>query len=249
MDAGELEQALAANLPAELAKDLASEFVEIRRDVATLTLGRGAPGKFVESTVQALQALENAGAYDNSPAVDKYLRELESRASSLPDGLRICASRLARSMYAIRSKRDIVHKGDVDQSIYDLKLLYAGSQWIITELLALSQGISGEHAASLVARVQLPAGELVEAIGDRRIVHGDMSIPEEVLTLLNSYYPTPVSSGVVFEALDRRARGSVANSLRDLWASKAIHRTEDKLLALTNEGVRQAVQVALRHAG
>ena len=112
-------------LPQALADDLADHFVEIRRDVAPSTLGRASPGKFVESVVQSHQAFERNGSYDAQPNVDLYLRGLESRQSSLPDGLRICASKLARAMYALRSKRTIVHKADVDPSGYDLHLLYA----------------------------------------------------------------------------------------------------------------------------
>jgi hypothetical protein len=50
--------ALASRVPVNLARDLIREFLQIREDVATGTLGRSAPGKFVETTVQILQYLE-----------------------------------------------------------------------------------------------------------------------------------------------------------------------------------------------
>lgn len=249
MDQAGLAAALGTALPRELADDLAEQFVAIRRDVATSTLGRGAPGKFVESVVQAMQALENGGAYDSQPNVDGYLKGIESRQSPLPDGLRICASRLARAMYALRSKRNIVHKAEVDPSGYDLRLLYAGAQWVLAELLALAQGIGAEQAARLIAEVQLPAGELVEVLGDRRLVYGDMTVREEVLVLLMSHYPEPVSAASVKGSLDRRSPGSVTNALTKLWRDKLVHRRPDNQLVLTEPGLREAIRVAEGHVG
>jgi hypothetical protein len=94
MDQAALESALATAVPPELAEDLVEQFLEIRRDVATGTLGRASPGKFVETVVQVLQALENGGKYDTHPKVDSFLKGIESRPGTLPDGLRICAARL-----------------------------------------------------------------------------------------------------------------------------------------------------------
>lgn len=242
-----LEAALATTLPQPVAADLAAQFVDIRRDVATRTLGRAAPGKFVESVVQALQAFENQGQYDASPNVDAYLSGLDSRSSTLPDGLRICAARLARGMYALRSKRNIVHKGDLDPSVYDLQLLYAGAQWIVAELLALARGISGEEASRLVADVQLPAGQLVEALGDRRIVQAELSVRDEALILLMTSYPDPVSTADVVRDMDRRSAGSVSNRLGRLWKDKLLHRPAKGQVVLTERGMRTAVEVARAH--
>ena len=247
MDRDGLAQALGTILPTALADDFAGQFLDIRRDVATGTLGRASPGKFVETVVQSLQALEQGGTYDANPNVDQYLRGLESRQSALAEGLRICASRLARAMYSIRSKRNIVHKGAVDPAEYDLRLLYAGAQWILTELLALAQGVSGYEAARLVADVQLPVGELVEGLGDRVLVHADMSVEEEVLVVLGRYYPEPIPTAAVMRSMDRRRRGSVANALTKLWKERSVHRPEVGLVVLTGPGLRRSIEIAGRH--
>jgi hypothetical protein len=202
----------------------------------------------VETTVQVLQALERGGTYDSSPKVDAYLKGIESRSSPLPDGLRVCAARLARAMYALRSKRNIVHKGDVDTSAYDLRLLYAGSQWILAELLALASGITGAQAGALIAEVELPVGELVEAVDDRRIVHADMRVREEALVVLMSFHPAPVASSGVIKSMDRRAAQSVRNTLTQLWRDKLVHRNSDGHLILTAAGLREALATAQRHA-
>jgi hypothetical protein len=242
-----LSSALATTLPPELADDLVEEFLEIRRDVATGTLGRSSPGKFVETVVQALQALENAGNYESPPKVEPYLKALESRAGTLPDGLRVCASRLARAMYALRSKRNIVHKADINPAGYDLRLLYAGAQWVLAELLALASGVSGDDAARLVAEVQLPAGGLVEAIGGRKIVHAEMTVADEALVLLMTSHPAPITVTELTKSMDRRHPGSVRAAVSGLWKNKLVHRNDDKRIVLTERGLRAAIEAAQAH--
>src|SRR5438876_438975 len=118
MEPDDLVVALATISPAPLAESLVKEFMQLRHDVATGTLGRASPGKIVETFVQILQHVET-GKHDAQPDVDEYLRKLESRASVLDDGLRVCAARLARAMYTLRNKRNIAHKGKVDPNTYD----------------------------------------------------------------------------------------------------------------------------------
>jgi hypothetical protein len=247
MDVAALKAAVATAVPPGLAEDLVDAFIEIRRDVATRTLGRASPGKFVESVVQALQAIERGGTYDAQPDVDKYLRGLESRAGSLPDGLRICASRIARGMYALRSKRNIVHKADVDPSTYDLRFLYAGAQWVLAELLALASGITSAEAGRLIEEVQLPVGELVEAIDGRQIAHGDLTVREEALVLLMQNHPMPIPVSALIWSMDRRSPNSVRKGVAALWKAKLLHRTSDGAIVLTERGLAEALSVAQQH--
>jgi hypothetical protein len=247
MDTIELTTALATALPQKLADDLARDFLDIRRDVATGTLGRAAPGKFVETLVQCLEALENSGAYVSSPNVDRYLQGLESRPSTLPDGLRVCAARIGRAMYSLRSKRNIVHKADIDASGYDLRFLYAGAQWLLAEFVSLAQGISGADAASIVAQVQLPVGELVEVLGDKRLVQADLRARDEALLVLMSYHPTPVPAKQIIDSMERRASKTVQGTLNTLWKDKLLHRPQNGHVVLTDRGLREATAVARSH--
>jgi hypothetical protein len=247
MDADELAIALATALPQKLADDFVRDFLDIRRDVATGTLGRAAPGKFVETLVQCLESLENSGTYASPPNVDRYLQGLESRPSTLPDGLRLCAARIGRAMYSLRSKRNIVHKADIDPSGYDLRFLYAGAQWALTEFVSLAKGITGADAARLVAQVQLPVGELVEILGDKRLVQADLRARDEALLVLMSYHPTVVSVKQVIDSMDRRASKTVQGALNALWKDKFIHRPQPGQVVLTDRGLREAIAVAQHH--
>lgn len=240
-----LIQALTVSLPAELVCHLMEHFLALRQDVLTRTLGRSAPGKFVETLVQMLQHLET-GRYEATPKVDEYLRNLDSRGLSLDDGLRVCAARVGRAMYTLRNKRGIAHKGEVDPNTYDLAFLYAAAQWVLAELVRSVAHISMQDAGSLIQYIGAPAGTLVEDFADRRVVLKDLTIKEEILVLLHSYYPELTSSQAIVSCLHRRTRKAVGNSLRALWSAKLVERDDGNGYALTARGFADATAVVAR---
>ena len=239
MDEVRLAAALTGLVGQALATDLSVNLVKIRHDCATRTLERTAPGKFVETFVQCLQFI-NSGTYDAKPKVESYLRN-EVESTGLPDGLRICAARVARSMYAVRSKRNIAHKNDVDTNTHDLLYMHQGASWIAAELLRHATGVSMQEAGILIDLVQAPVGTLVEEIDGTRLVHADVSVRTEVLILLHSYYPDVIPVESVFKGLNRRSVGTVRNRLRDLHAQKLLHGNNKTGYRLTRTGHAAAV--------
>lgn len=242
MDAKSLENLLGTRLPASLAADLVSQFLQIRQDVASHTLGRAAPGKFVESLVQSLQHLER-GSHDKQPNVDDYLRNIESRQTGLPDGLRICTSRVARAMYTLRNKRNILHKGEVDPNEFDLRFLLSGAQWIMAELVREFSGTTMQQAGALVAQIQAPVGALIEDFGSKRMVHAKLSAKDEILVLLHSHYPGAVQLSEIVANLDRRNSEAVKKAVRELWAAKLIEGSATTNYRLTAPGLKRAMTV------
>ena len=138
MDEARLAHALTPLLGGDLAQHLASNFIAIRRDLATRTLERSSPGKFVETFVQCLQHIAT-GKYDVKPDVDGFLSQKVENLTQLPEGLRICAARIARSVYTLRNKRSIAHKNEIDPNTIDLSFINQGAAWIMAELSAWPQ--------------------------------------------------------------------------------------------------------------
>jgi len=238
MKPDELENALAKHIDRMIARDLVSEFLQIKRDCITATLGRSSPGKFVETVVQLLQFLEK-GVYDSKPQVDTYLRELESRPSPLSDDLRICCARIARSCYALRNKRNIAHKGSVNPNFYDLRFAYSCAQWIMSEVVRNVLSSDMSIAGRLIEFLQIPFSPVVENIDSRKIVFGNLTVEKEILVLLHSYYPEYVSRKDIVASIDRRSVSAISNALKRLWMSKLIHKG-DSGYKLTQEGYKEA---------
>jgi hypothetical protein len=242
VDRDRLAAALANVMPLGLAEDLVDNFLTIRQDAATRTYGRAAPGKFVETVVQGLQHM-SAGQHDTSPKVEDFLKNRVEYQTWLDDGLRICAARISRATYALRSKRSIAHKGAIDPNSYDLDFVHSAARWILAELLRLSQGLAMEEAGALIEMVHAPVSRLVEEIDGHRLVHGNFSVRDEVLVLLHSHYPDHVSVASILKSLDRQKPASVRNRINELYRAKLTQGTAQKGYRLTTPGFDEAVDV------
>ena len=237
----ELVQALSARIPATLAAEFVDDFLAIRRDVAAGLSGRAAPGKFVESLVQALQFMAT-GTHDDHPSVDRALQTIEG-LTALDEGLRLCAARIARSMYTLRNKRGIAHKGDVDPNEYDLAFLHSAAQWVMAEMIRSASGCTLGEANALLRQVRAPAGGVVEDFGDRKLVLAELPTREEILVLLHSEYPRAVGQRQITESLSRSSTRTVMNALKSAWKQRLIEGTPEAGYTLTRKGLREAAGI------
>jgi hypothetical protein len=223
-----------------LAQELA-DFVKIRRDYATKTLERAAPGKFVETFVQCLQRVAT-GSYDAKPDVDGYLSKKAENEIGLPEGLRICAARIARSIYTLRNKRNIAHKNAVDPNSFDLAYVHHSAAWIMAELVRCASGLTMQEAGAFIDLVQAPVGTLVEEIDGTRLVHADVSIRGELLILLHSHYPEHIPVANILSSLKARIPSTVRNRLNELRTRKLAHGDSRAGYRLTLAGYAAAVK-------
>jgi hypothetical protein len=221
MDEARLAQPIEGLVGPDLATALVAEYVKIRRDFATKTLERSSIGKFVEKFVQCLQQIAT-GKHDTKPNVDDYLLKRADGEMALPEGLRICAARLARTMYALRNKRSIAHVNEVSPNTVDLALGHQSAAWILAEMIRNAAGISMEDASAAIGLLQVPVGSLVEEIDGMRLVHADVSIRDELLILMHSTYPDRTALPDILRSLSARNAGSVRNQLRTLRTDKLV---------------------------
>lgn len=240
MDEVRLTSALQAYLGATLASELVSDFVKLRLDCATATLERASPGKFVETFVQCLQYL-TTGSYESVPNVDGYLSKKAESQIQLPDGLRVCGARLARSIYTLRNKRNIAHKNAVDPNRFDLALAYQAAAWIVAELLRNATGTTMSEAGALIELIQVPIGPLVEEIDGVRLVHAETSVRGEILLLLHSHFPERVPLSGILASMAARSAGTVRNRLAELRLAKLVHGDGRSGYRLTQTGHAAAI--------
>jgi hypothetical protein len=245
VDQKRLITALSTMLPAKLAEELVEEFITLRQDFSTKTFGRAAPGKFVETTVQCFQHLAR-GAYDAKPSVDDYLNVRLENEKNLPEDLRICAGRIARSVYTLRNKRNIAHKGDVDPNNYDLAFLHQAASWMLAEFLRHATRVTMTEAGALIAQIQAPIDEIVEDIEGVRLVHADVPIEDEIKLLLRSQYPEKLLLTSIKASLVGRNSGTLGNKLRALVNKKEIFGDPKTGYRLTLTGFKKATELTRR---
>ena len=239
---------LASLLPKELAESLVDEFMQIRQDVATNILGRSSPGKFVETFAQILQVLSNDREdYDIGSAlrVEIVLTTVEQK-TEIDKDLRICGARIARSMYALRNKRNISHKGEVETNIYDLRFLLHGAQWILSELVRQSSDIELDEAFRMVSQIQEPVLGLVEDFGEYQLVLKKLTITDEILIHLHCNYPDAIQVKDLYRPMSRCAKSSIRAGMKKLWDSRHVERSDDGRYKLTRLGVGEARKIRLK---
>ncbi len=245
MTSSELIGELKKHLPSELAADLVNQFMSIRMDVATETLERSAPGKFVETVVQVLQYLASR-TYSKSfktGEVEDFLKNTEARPLSLPPNLKIIVTRVARGMYSLRSKRGIIHKGEVNPNIYDLRYLYSAAQWVLSEITRHVLSTDIDTTGKLVEFIQVPTSPIVEDFGEKRLVLRVGTAEEELLTLLLYYYPVLVLTSQLHRDMDRRAPSTVSNAVTALYRHRLIEGNKKMGYKLTTLGYRRALEL------
>lgn len=240
MKKDELSAALSSLVGNKLADEIAEDFVRLRGDASTRTLNTSSVGKFVESFVQCLQYMAT-GKWDEKPSVDAYLDKVAENQLAIPEGLRVCAPRMARAMYTLRNKRNIAHKNPVDANSHDLVTAHQCGAWIMSEMLRDATGLSMEQAGVLVGQVQAPVGVLVEEIEGVRLVHASVSIKEETIILLHSHYPEKVAKSQILATMSARSPKSVGNDLAALVRDKVIFGNPKDGYRLTQEGMVRAV--------
>jgi hypothetical protein len=194
----------------------------------------------VETFVQCLQWIAT-GTYEVKADVDAYLKKVENEMP-LPEGLRLCAPRIARSIYTLRNKRNIAHKNEIDPNTADLAYIHQGAAWIMAELIRSASGVTMEEAGALIELVQMPVGALVEEIDGTRLVHADLSIPGEILILLHSHYPARVPVADILSSMSARSTGGVRNQLGRLRTEKLLHGDAKIGYRLTQQGHTAAVR-------
>ncbi len=227
----------------QLAYDLLKEFVLIKQDVATGTLGRGSPGKFVETVVQIMQYLER-GQYDEQPSVDSYLRGIENRSTKLPDSLKLLVSRVTRSVYSLRNKRGIGHKGEVDPNMMDLKYIFSGCQWILAELVRLYHGSHPDKVGKLIEAIVVTPSAVIEDFGNfKTVLNRQIKPSDELLILMYSYYPSYVSVDQILKDMKRKSKKAVSGAIGAIYKKVWIEGSKRDGYKLTSLGYKKAMEL------
>jgi hypothetical protein len=232
---------LSASLDKKLSTELVNYFLDIKQEYKTKQLGKNSVGKFVETVVQVLQYLDT-GKYEKKPDVDGYLKNLESRKTSLDDSLKLCCARVARAAYTMRNKRNIAHKADVKTNLNDLKFLFSTAQWMLTEIISQVIITDINSAAEMIDYIQMPVLPIVEDFGDKKTVYGNLNVSEETMVLLHSCYPEFINLDFILKSLERRSKSAAYKSLSRLWKNKLISK-EGSSYKLTQHGYIESEKI------
>ena len=187
-----IAKALEALASRDVAVDLTERFRNLRQDMSVGLLERTTAGKFVEVLVEFLEEATGQKRRKGQ-GVDAYLGSTVPNLQQLPDGVRICGSRIARSIYTIRNKRNVAHKNEVSPNKIDLAYTYHAASWIMAEFVRCASNVSMEEAHRLIGLITTPVGVLVEELdGEPLVLRVGLPLRKELLVLLYWKDPDPV---------------------------------------------------------
>ena len=193
MNKVELAQAIEKLVGPELADQLVFNFAKLRENVHTGLLERASAGKFVESFVDCMVQISGEQV-SKQIRIDRYLNDVVVHKETVPEGLRVCGSRVARAIYTLRNRRNIAHENEIDPNKVDLEFTYHAAAWIVAELIrAASDKTTMDEAQRLVDILMAPVYPLVEEFDGDLTVLPSVTAHVEVLILLHRKYPEPAS--------------------------------------------------------
>lgn len=142
----------------------------------------------------------------------------------------------------MRNKRNIAHKGEIDPNTIDLEFTYHAAAWIMAELIRCANGISMEEAGSLIKLVSEPVGTLVEEIQGIRMVHATVSTRSEILILLHSKHPDPVTAPQLIVWVGKKDSATRAR-ISELKKDRLVVGSSETGYQLTSPGFNEAVDL------
>ncbi len=134
-------------------------------------------------------------------------------------------------------------EGDINPNVYDLKLLFSSSQWIVSELTRYLLSSDIDVANKLIEYIQIPVNSLIEDFGDKRLVLHVGTAEEELLSLLFHYYPQAVQISQIKKDMNRRAKSTIFNSIRNIYKNRYIEGTHEQGYKLTTLGYQFTLDV------
>jgi len=188
----QIKTGLAARFPASLVDELLECYTEQKRNLA---LGHLRPnevegGRFAEA---AFRMLEHYVGWTITPIgrhldTDRLITRLQNLPQGqAPDSVRLHIPRTLRVVYDVRNNRDAAHLADgIDPNLQDSFLVSSCLDWVLAELLRLSQGISANDAQRLIANITVKRIPAVEELpsGHLKTLRPKLGPSDRILLLL-----------------------------------------------------------------
>ena len=130
------------------------------------------------------------------PGLDGVIKELERSPKGCDDTFRIHIPRFIRSIYDLRSKRNVAHLGGtVSPNLVDSTVVLSVVNWIMAEFVRVAHSCHPHAAQRAIDALSQRTMPLIWKEGDLlRVLIDDLSVPEEALVILDNLEPdwTPI---------------------------------------------------------
>jgi hypothetical protein len=246
-----IEKLIVSGITREISERLIKEYVEIKR---SYYLGKYEEvikhgGKFSELILALIESKLSREIVN----LDKIgFNELYNRIKSYPkttakeEILTLAIPRVARSVYTLRSKKDVVHVKTVDPDSIDAYYCVAACDWMLSEIALLLLELNEEEVYNILKSAlekKIPIIEKFEN-GTAMILRKDFSISDQILLFLYNEYPERLPIKYLKNNVKTR---NVYTYLNSLEREKLIHRSKDGV-KLTQLGIKYVEEKLLKRS-
>ncbi|MBR3150035.1 MAG: hypothetical protein IKF64_07685 [Eubacterium sp.] len=113
------------------------------------------------------------------------LNKMENASSNIDETFRIIIPRRLHSMYCIRSKRGMIHKGKIDPNKMDASVLLQDAKWILAEFFRMCTSYSIDKSEEIISSIIYKDSPLIwDTGGTLRVLETKMPAKNQVLCLL-----------------------------------------------------------------
>ncbi|MEM4474486.1 MAG: helix-turn-helix domain-containing protein [Candidatus Bathyarchaeia archaeon] len=179
---------------------------------------------------------------------NELYKELEDcqKTCAKEEILTLAVPRVARSVYTIRSKKDVVHIKTVDPNFVDAVYCMTACDWMLSQIALLLLEIDEKEVCNLVDSVLKKRIPIIEEFedGSITILKEGLTTSDEILLALYHYYPKRLSGSELAKILKVRSQ-TVHVNLQRLEKKRLIHKTE-KGAKLTLLGIKHIEENLLR---
>lgn len=160
-------------------------------------------GQFIENCRRMIEYKLNNSytALDKKLTIfnEQELKKFENKSGK--EEYRIIIPRLLYSLYAIRSKRGMIHQNHINPNYMDATLLINNAKWILAELIRLSSNIDFDKANELINSIMSKENNIIwEVNGKIRILNTKIDTQSKILCLL--YYKDNQTDGFLCDMLE-----------------------------------------------
>ena len=208
-------------------------------------------GQFVECSRRIIEFRLNNGIYTSfskklpifsSNVLDTWEKTPSTIAS---ESYRLIIPRVLYSMYCIRNKRGMIHKGHISPNYLDASLLLANQKWVLAEIFRLESKLSFPETEDIINSIINKEIDIlwefeIEGTIIRRVLNTKLNARQKILCLL--YTEDKQSEDILLKSIEYSNRSSFHKLLLQLHKERLIEFSNSRCI-LSPLGINQAESI------
>lgn len=202
-------------------------------------------GRFCEATSSLICGAELKQIDDlNKINFNKNIETLinSPKSSANEEITRLMIPRILRSIYTIRSKKEIAHIKDFNPQKIDMKLINTSVDWILSQILLIYCNVQNIEVIKFLESISYEDYKNIERFENGEILFANkkITLSDKILfVLMDKYNHGRIQKDDIFEILKPKNRSYISTYVYNLKKQNLVHENQNGL-KLTKWGIEKA---------